>query len=168
MFKYILISVSIVLLVILIVPILKKNNKGKRQENIKTKFSMLIACLNEYCYQGKGYIDKLGKNYISLYKQDSCQKLTFKYELDKLHITWKFKYYQQEMIFEKVLSDLPDVTETWQVEMSKIIISEFLEKYKVHKDFVDSKGVPEEILAEFGVTKESLEQAREFLKSNKL
>ena len=141
---------------------LKTDKQELKNQSIEDKFSYIIEGLNEYCYKGLGKITKINKQALSLYKEGSCQIVSFQYSLGVLTIIWKFKYYQQEMIYEKNF-DARNSPEEWQLNTLKTVILQFIEQYKVHEKNVDASGIPMQKLSEFGISKENMKKSKDFL-----
>ena len=132
--------------------------------NMEVKYRVLINGLNEYCYRGLGKVIKFkNKRSLNLYKQGSCQLVRIHYEVGILKVEWKFKYFHQEMVYRKNLANARDIDEEWQLNALKILISEFLEHYKVHEAKVDSSGIVGKKLSEFGISEENYQKAKDFL-----
>jgi hypothetical protein len=141
-----------------------RDKQELKQGGLPEKFSTLINFLNDWTYQGNGTIHKIDNYLFNLYKENSCQIIHFFYTADILSITWKFKYYQQEVVYKRDMRNARNTTDEQQAEFAKLIISEFAAKVEAHKRKIDSEGIPERMLSEFGVTPEQLQNARDFLK----
>lgn len=79
---FIIILTLIIIVIIIILRVLAHMRIDKRKlknQTIYEKYSHLIDGLNEFCYQGDGIITELNFHTIQLYKEKSCQILTFKY-----------------------------------------------------------------------------------------
>lgn len=112
-----------------------------KNQKIEEKFKVLIDGLNEYCYYGAGKITKIDKRSLNIYEQGSCQIVNLEYSTGILTIIWKFKYFHQEMVYKRNLSNARDVNKEWQMNALNIIIPEFLEQYKIHENKVKSSGI---------------------------
>jgi len=143
---------------------LKEDNDELKKQSLEDMFSYLIDGLNEYCYLGHGEITKIGKQTLNIYKQSSCQIINLLYGTGILTITWKFKYYQQEMIYKRNLSDARKPSIEWQKNALNLVISEFLEEYQKHEEKVISSGIIKEILSDSNISEENYKKAKDFLK----
>jgi|GEM_PF-3049583 len=142
-----------------------------------TKYASLISLLNQYAFQSRGTPTFINNRKLQIYKTDSPQILYFELnENGDLLIEWRYKYYQQEMIFKdtfyRCFLDFDDTVRPEEVSYYKRIameagvnniLKEFNKKLDIHKKTVDSKGIPEEMLSEFGVSSQNLKIAREEL-----
>lgn len=142
---------------------LNADSEELKRQKMEDKFKILIDGLNEYCYQGLGEITKIDNQNLILYKQGSCQIVNLQYGAGILTIIWKFKYFQQEMVYKRNLSNAREINEEWQLNALKIVIAEFLEQYKVHEAKVNSSGIIGEKLSEFGISEENYKKAKDFL-----
>ncbi len=131
--------------------------------SVEDKFSIIVNGLNEYCYKGEGQITKFNKGAFNLYKRGSCQIISFQYLGGALRVIWRFKYFQQEMIYKKEFLNARVIDDEWQEKALRTLISEFLERYKIHEAKVNASGVVDERLSEFGINKENYKKAKEFL-----
>ena len=143
---------------------LKEDNQELQKQNLEDKFRYLIDGLNEYCYQGQGKITKIDKQTLSIYKENSCQIVNLLYGTGILTITWKFKYFQQEMTYKRNLNNARQPSTEWQKNALNLVISEFLEQYKKHEEKVNSSGIISEKLSDFGLNEENYKKAKDFLK----
>jgi hypothetical protein len=145
-------------------------------------YSTILSGLNGYAFQGQGRGTFLKDGRLQLYKTNSNQIIYFELDsFDNLMIEWRLKYYQQEMVFKdilfrttldwidniaKVRANSPEEIANYkrkELEAEVVLIIErFNEKYKKHKEDVDSKGIPERILGRVGISAEQLRHAREF------
>lgn len=80
---------------------LSKDNSDLQNQSIAEKFEYTISALNSAAYNGNGSVGQLRKRSCSLYEKDSNQILLFSYSAGTLTITWKYKYFQKEVILEK-------------------------------------------------------------------
>ncbi|MDY3338251.1 hypothetical protein PG279_03535 [Riemerella anatipestifer] len=154
--------ITVLIISFLVIKSFMKFKHSIEDENIKDKFSVLIDGLNNYCYQGKGEITKISKQSLNIYKKGSCQIVNLYYSKGTLTVIWKFKYFQQEMIYNKNFTNIKDVDEEWQLNALKIIIPEFLEQYAEHESKVDASGIVDKILAENGLSVENYKKAKAF------
>lgn len=160
--------VLIIIAVVLIIAfnIKKKVDKDNNEVSILEKFGLIITGLNEYCYRGEGTVKENPKNNITIYKQGSCQIVGLGYQMGFLTIVWKFKYWQQEMVYKKeidVRKQFPDGKPTieWQENVLTTIISEFLAQYKEHEAKVDASGITGEMLSNLGIDEGNYRKAKE-------
>lgn len=143
---------------------LKEDNQELQKQNLEDKFRYLIDGLNEYCYQGQGKITKIDNQTLSIYKENSCQIVNLLYGTGILTITWKFKYFQQEMTYKRNLNNARQPSTEWQKNSLNLVISEFLEQYKKHEEKVNSSRIISKKLSDFGLSEENYKKAKDFLK----
>ncbi len=140
------------------------DNEELLNQKLEEKFSYFIDGLNEYCYKGLGKVTIIDNRTLSLYKNDSCQIVNLEYGTGILTIIWKFKYFQQEMVYQRNLSNARNINIEWQKNALKLVISEFLDQYEKHKSKVDASGITGIKLFESGISQENFQKARDFLK----
>ena len=140
------------------------DNEELFNQKLEEKFSFFIDVLNEYCYKGLGKVTIIDNRTLSLYKNDSCQIVYLKYGAGILTIIWKFKYFQQEMVYQRNLSNARNINIEWQKNAVILVISEFLDQYEKHKSKVDASGILRTLLSEAGISMDNFQKARDFLK----
>lgn len=108
-----------------------------KSQNIYDKFKPLLDGLNNYCFNGKGKISILDNKNANIYQEGENQILLFQYNAGMLTIVWKYKYFQNEMVYERNFSDARKATEIGMKSALNIIIEEFNEQLSVHKSNID-------------------------------
>ena len=135
------------------------------EPKISKIYALLIVQLGKYAFNNQGVMTSINSRKFQIYKTDSCQILYFELNNnDDLLIEWRFKYYQQEMIFKYTVNrsdfDTHDFAKTeWYFND---IIIRFNKKLDIHKMEVDNKGIPEKILSEFGISAQQYQYAKDF------
>src|SRR5574344_405359 len=141
------------------------------EPKISKIYALLIMHLNQYAFQNIGTPTFINNRQLKIYKTDRPQILYLELnQNDDLQIEWRYKYYQQEMIFrytvKRVAFDTYDMAKT--EFYFNDIIQKFNEKLALHKKVIDNKGIPEEMLSEFGISSQNLKNARKFLGQDKI
>ena len=133
-----------VIIGLVIYAIINKSGKVKPE-----RYTTLIDILNEVAFSGKGKITMINNNTFKLYDGMSNQIIIFYYEnaIKYLTITWKYKYWQREVVFERKF----DTTED-QTDFADQLIDDFAEVVAKHKakvdKYVDKNAIMEEVLNE--------------------
>lgn len=104
--------------------------------NLQQKFAVLIDQLNFSAFDGKGEIIPLNKRSINLYQEGQNQIINFFYGTGHLTITWKYKYYQKEVVHEKVFHDVRNLSIFEQQKIAEIMINEMTEVIINHQNNV--------------------------------
>lgn len=105
-----------------------------KDQNIYDKFSILIDGLNEYCYSNNGKVTIFDDANANVYAVGSNQIVLFQYNVGMLTIEWKYKHYQREMIYRRSFPNIGNVTKEGLNGVLKLVIEEFNEKLKIHKN----------------------------------
>lgn len=66
--------------------------------------------INEAAFNGNGSITVLDKREFCLYEDGQNQIIKFHYSTGHLTIIWKYKYYQKEIVHEKLFSDVRNLS----------------------------------------------------------
>lgn len=117
---------------------LKKDDTLLENTDLESLLNPLLKKLNEYSFNGKGSLTFHNRKSFDLYDNESNQIIFFQLNTGRIYITWKYKYYQQEMIYKRTLYDLKDATEEGQKESAELIINEFEIKLQKHKNRVNN------------------------------
>jgi len=103
---------------------LNKDNYDLKWQSLAEKFKFTVALLNDAAYNGQGTITTLDKRSFNLYKDSSNQIIHFLYSTGHLTITWKYKYFQKEVIHEKQFNNVRNLSLFEQERMAEIMIKE--------------------------------------------
>lgn len=103
------------------------------------KFHKIVALLNEVAYQGQGSVTRHSDSSFQLYQQGKNQIILFSYKNRSLSITWKYKFFQREMIFERTLVDAHSMDEKAQTFVAQKLIEEMGERVMRHQQVVMGK-----------------------------
>lgn len=102
-------------------------------ESLDSKFNVIVNTLNNYAFDGVGNVTYLDKRSFNLYPQDSNQIIQFYYKMDRLTITWRFKYYQKEVIHDKTFAQIKNLSIFDQSKIANKMIAEMEEVVAKHK-----------------------------------
>ncbi|MCK0205027.1 hypothetical protein [Ornithobacterium rhinotracheale] len=143
---------------------INKDEEDMMKEGLDVKISTLLKGLNEYCYSGRGKINRFkDRKLLNLYQQGSNQIVLFMYKGGDITMHWKIKYLHQEMIYEKIITNTRDgVSQERQLSLLKRFIQEFEEKYKKHIEEVECSGRGAHIRKQFGLNEENYQAAKDF------
>jgi len=110
---------------------LSKDNEELNNQPLEEKFFTIVKILNKSAFSDKGEITKLNKRSFNLYGNGENQIINFHYSTGSLTITWKYKYYQKEIIHKKTYNNMRnlsifeqgEVANKFVEEMNKVIIN---------------------------------------------
>ncbi|MBK7964376.1 MAG: hypothetical protein IPK10_03035 [Bacteroidetes bacterium] len=112
---------------------LNKDNYDLQSQSLEEKFKFIVSRLNEVAFNGKGNVTNLDKRSFNLYESDSNQIINFTYSTGHLTLTWKYKYFQKEVVHEKVFRETRNLSLFEQQKIADIMISEMELKIENHK-----------------------------------
>jgi len=119
---------------------LNKDNSDLQGQTLADKFQFLVIDLNEAAFNGNGRVTTLDKRSFNLYQDGQNQIINFNYSTGHLTITWKYKYFQKEIVHEKQFNDVRNLSIFEQQKLATIMVNEMnaiVEKHQnnVLKDF---------------------------------
>lgn len=133
------IIIAVVLFVLyLFLKALGRNNKELKETSTPTKFSELVTQLNAYAFGLEGKVTVINKNTFNLYQDGKNQIINFHYSTGVLTITWKYKWYQNEIAHKKDYSDLQNIGINQQVQIANDMIKEMDVVIARHKQKVNA------------------------------
>lgn len=103
---------------------LNKDNKDLRNVPVEEKFEQIVHILNDAAFNGRGTITKKGNRDFTLYEEKQNQIITFSYSTGNLAITWRYKYFQKEILHEKIFSHVRNLSLFEQQKIADTMISE--------------------------------------------
>jgi hypothetical protein len=126
----------VLIIAVILFLFLRDMNKDKsdlRGISVGQKFSTIISLINREAFQGQGKITAIDIRECNLYKTGENQIIHFLYSTGNLTVIWKYKYYQQEVIHQKVFRDVRNLTELQQQSIARSMISEMRSIIKAHQ-----------------------------------
>jgi hypothetical protein len=112
---------------------LNKDNFDIENQNLSEKFSIIVSILNESAFAGYGTVTILDKRSFNLYENGKNQIVSFYYSTGHLTITWKYKYFQKEIVHEHQFNDVRNLSIFEQQNIAKQMIAEMnliIDKHK--------------------------------------
>lgn len=113
---------------------LGKDNYDLQDQSLEIKFQHLVNILNEAAFDGRGTVTKLNKRSFNLYQNGSNQIINFFYSTGHLTITWKYKYFQKEVVHEKQFNDVRNLSLFDQKSIAESIINEMSDVVSKHQN----------------------------------
>ncbi|WP_029034070.1 hypothetical protein [Salinimicrobium terrae] len=111
----------------------QKDNVDLQEKSLQEKFHVLISRLNEYAFNGGGIITPIDKREFNLYREGSNQIINFMYSQGTLNITWRYKYFQKEVVHKKHFLNCRNLSLFEQGNMASTLIKEMVEVINEHK-----------------------------------
>lgn len=116
-----------------------KDSEDLAGTTLDNKFNVLVNMLNQAAFNGEGTVRYIDKKLFNLYPPlSSNQLIEFLYSQGMLSITWKYKYFQKEMVFRKNLSNVRNLSLFDQERIGRALIEEMEFKVNEHKNNVMS------------------------------
>lgn len=115
---------------------LNKDNADLQGQSLPEKFAVIVSSINEVAYGGMGKVKTLDKRSFNLYQDGQNQIINFQYGTGHLTITWKYKYFQKEIVHEKQYNNVRNLSLFEQQKIADNIISEMEQVVENHKNNV--------------------------------
>lgn len=130
---YIIIIAVIILIIFNFLKDVNKDNNDINEQQLTKKFETIISLLNEAVFNGNGKIIPLNKRSFNLYEDGKNQIINFFYGTGHLTITWKYKYFHQEIAHEKIFYDVRSLTNIQQDIIAQTMLSEMSKVIETHQ-----------------------------------
>ena len=115
---------------------LNKDNTDLHGQPLSKKFTVIVSSINKVAYGGMGKVSILDKRSFNLYQDGQNQIINFQYGTGHLTITWKYKYFQKEIVHEKQYNDVRNLSLFEQQKIADNMISEMQQIVENHKNNV--------------------------------
>ncbi|MDP1726881.1 MAG: hypothetical protein Q8M15_08860 [Bacteroidota bacterium] len=112
---------------------LNKDNDDFQTQTFPEKFNVIVQMINEVAFNSRGNIISLDKREFNLYENGQNQIIKFRYGTGHLTITWKYKYFQKEVIHEKTYNDVRNLSLFEQQKIGEQMINEMQMVIELHK-----------------------------------
>lgn len=101
-----------------------KDNDDLNGTTVDKKFKVVTDLINETAFNGQAEIVTLNKRSYNLHQDGKNQLVNFMYGTGHLTITWKYKFFQKEVVHEKVFHDVRNLSIFEQEKIAETIINE--------------------------------------------
>ena len=115
---------------------LNRDNHDLQNQPLSSKFQVVVDILNDHAFSGTGMVTILDKRSFNLYENGQNQIINFNYSTGHLTITWKYKYFQKELVHERQFSDVRNLSIFEQQKMGESLVREMMSKIDNHKGLV--------------------------------
>ena len=92
--------------------------------------------INEAAFNVDGSVTTLDKREFNLYEDGQNQIIKFQYSTGHLTITWKYKYFQKEIVHERQFNDVRNLSLFEQQKIGEQMIREMAVVVERHKNNV--------------------------------
>lgn len=103
---------------------LDKDNDDLMGGTLDEKFSVIVNQLNLEAFNGTGTITHVSKREVHLFGTPMNQHIVFHYSTGHLTVTWRYKYFQKEVILKRDLRDVRNLSIFEQDKLAKSLIRE--------------------------------------------
>jgi hypothetical protein len=110
-----------------------KDNSDLESTTVDEKFKLIVNLLNDFAFNRNGQVTMTSKRSFNLYDQHSNQIIQFHYSTGHLTITWRYKYFQKEVVLEKQFNNVRNLSLFEQENIAKRMISEMTVIVEKHK-----------------------------------
>ena len=118
---------------------LNKDNEVLNQQPLSQKFSVIVDLINKSAYNGQGDITVLDKRSFNLYCEDHNQIINFQYSTSSLTITWKYKWFNNEIVHSKDFNQVQNITIDGQNRIAHQMINEMSDVIENHKQKINER-----------------------------
>ena len=115
---------------------LSKDNDDLQGRTLSEKFNVIVSMINDSAFNGDGSVTSLDKREFNLYEDGHNQIIKFKYSTGHLTITWKYKYFQKEIVHERQFNDVRNLSLFDQQKIGEQMIKEMATVVERHKNNV--------------------------------
>jgi hypothetical protein len=115
---------------------LSKDNDDLQGRTLDDKFDVIVNMINDAAFDGAGSVTTLDKREFNLYEDGQNQIIKFQYSTGHLTITWKYKYFQKEVVHKRQYNDVRNLSSFDQEKIGKQMISEMAMVVEKHKNDV--------------------------------
>jgi hypothetical protein len=111
---------------------LNKDENELQHQSVSEKFAVIVNILNDAAFNGAADITPIDKREFNLY-DGSNQIIKFQYSTGSLTITWKYKYYQKEIVHERNFTESRNLSIFEQEKIANTMIMEMKQIVDKHK-----------------------------------
>lgn len=115
---------------------LSKDNDDLQGRTLDDKFNVIVNMINDAAFNGRGSVTTLDKREFNLYEEGQNQIIKFQYSTGHLTITWKYKYFQKEVVHKRQFNDVRNLSLFEQQKIGEQMIKEMAIVVERHKNNV--------------------------------
>lgn len=111
----------------------EKDNDDLNGQLLNEKFAVIVDVINEAAFNRCGTVKILDKREFNLYDGTSNQFVKFQYGTGHLTIIWRYKYFQKEIIHQKQIIDVRNLSIFEQQKIGDQMVKEMAIVVAKHK-----------------------------------
>lgn len=115
---------------------LSKDNEDLQGRPLDDKFNVIVNMINDVAFDGLGSVTSLDKREFNLYEDGQNQIINFRYSTGHLTITWKYKYFQKEIVHKRQFNNVRNLSLFEQGKIGEQMIKEMEIVVENHKNNV--------------------------------
>lgn len=115
---------------------LSNDNDDLTDQSLSEKFAIIVSMINKAGFNGNAEIITIDKREFYLFKEGHNQQVLFMYSTGSLTITWKYKYFQKEIIHEKHFDNVRNLSIFEQTSRANQMINEMELVVSKHKNAI--------------------------------
>ena len=115
---------------------LNKDNDDLQGRTLDDMFLIIVNMINESAFNGNGEVIHLNKRRFNLYEEGKQQIIWFAYSTGHLTITWRYKYFQKEVVHERQFNNVRNLSVFDQQKIANQMIEEMEIIVERHKNNV--------------------------------
>jgi len=133
---WIILGIVVAIILVRFFSSLNNDNRDLQGRTLDDKFNVIVRMINEAAFDGGGSVATIDKREFNLYEEGQNQIIKFHYSTGHLTITWKYKYFQKEIVHEKFFQDVRNISLFQQQKIAENMISEMGRIIRNHKNNV--------------------------------
>lgn len=115
---------------------LSKDHDDLQGQTLDQKFGIIVNLINQVAFNGLGSVTTLNKREFNLYLEGENQLIKFQYSTGHLTITWRYKYFQKEVVHERQFNYVRNLSVFDQQKIGEQMIREMAQIVENHKNNV--------------------------------
>ncbi|KAB7731914.1 hypothetical protein F5984_06745 [Rudanella paleaurantiibacter] len=115
---------------------LNQDNEDLQGKTLAEKFDVVVNMLNQAAFNGAGSVTTLDKREFNLYEDGQNQIIKFHYSSGHLTLTWRYKYFQKEIVHERQFDNVRNISLFDQQKIGQQMINEMEVVVQRHKNDV--------------------------------
>lgn len=133
---WIILGIVVAIILVRFFSSLNNDNRDLQGRTLDDKFNVIVRMINDAAFDGGGSVATIDKREFNLYEEGQNQIIKFHYSTGHLTITWKYKYFQKEIVHEKFFQDVRNISLFQQQKIAENMISEMGRIIRNHKNNV--------------------------------
>lgn len=113
-----------------------KDSEDLRYASLSEKFEVIANNLNKAAFNGNAQKVVVDKRRFNLHQEGKNQLIQFQYGTGHLTITWRYKYFQKEIVHEKTYNDVRNLSIFQQQSIAEDMISQMERVMNKHQNDV--------------------------------